>query len=103
MGEEDAPLVSVRVEDRLNMEFVEFRLSRPIEPSELRDVVEEITKNMKYRPVVLLSGRGPIWLYGALIHEIVHMVKAVGVYDPKVQGWVIVASHDRTKRVGDVL
>ena len=38
---------------------------------------------------VVLSGRGPLWLYALLAHEF-HMTKALGTYEPRVDDVIIV-------------
>jgi len=41
---------------------------------------------------VILSGRGPVWLYGRLVHHF-HPARWVAVFDPRLGGAVVVASH----------
>jgi len=50
---------------------------------------------------VILSGRGPIWFYGRLIHHF-HPAKWVAVFDPRI-GAVVVQSHTKEIREGDVI
>jgi CRISPR-associated protein Csx3 len=50
---------------------------------------------------VVISGRGPIWLYGRLIHHF-HPAKWVAVYDPRL-GAVVVQSHTPEVKEGDVI
>jgi CRISPR-associated protein Csx3 len=50
---------------------------------------------------VVISGRGPIWLYGRLIHYF-HPAKWVAVYDPRI-GAVVVQSHDPNVKEGEVI
>lgn len=50
---------------------------------------------------VVISGRGPLWLYGHLIHEL-HPTAWVACYDPRL-GAVVVASHSPRVRVGQVI
>lgn len=49
---------------------------------------------------VLLSGRGPIWLYGFLVHYY-HPSKFVMVYEPRGDVGVVVQSHTPDYYVGD--
>ncbi|MGQ9691848.1 MAG: CRISPR-associated ring nuclease Crn3/Csx3 [Thermoproteota archaeon] len=51
---------------------------------------------------VVLSGRGPIWLYGYLIHHY-HPTKFIATYDPRLGGAVVVESHCPGYKVGDVV
>jgi len=50
---------------------------------------------------VILSGRGPIWLYGRLIHYY-HPARWVAVYDPRL-GAVVVQSHVPDVKEGEVI
>ncbi len=51
---------------------------------------------------VLLSGRGPIWLYGFLIHYY-HPTRWIATFDPRLQAAVVVESHDPSTNVGDLI
>jgi len=51
---------------------------------------------------VVLSGRGPIWLYCFLTH-FYHPTKFIAVYDPRIGGGVIVETHTPGYSVGDTL
>jgi len=53
------------------------------------------------RPV-FFNGRGPVWLYGMLVHA-AHPTPAVGVYDPRLAGYVVVESHDEKFCLGQVI
>lgn len=51
---------------------------------------------------VLLSGRGPIWLYGALVHHY-HPTRFVMVYEPRGEVGIVVESHHPDYEVGDTV
>ena len=52
---------------------------------------------------VVLSGRGPIWLYVAMGHHY-HVSRWVGTHDPRLGGVVVVSTHHpRAPKVGTVL
>ncbi|MEM3610099.1 MAG: CRISPR-associated ring nuclease Crn3/Csx3 [Candidatus Anstonellales archaeon] len=70
-----------------------------ITPNELRDIVPPSVDSGKG---VILSGRGPIWLYGFLTH-CYHPTKFVAIYDPRLKGAAVVESHDLAYKVGDVI
>ena len=77
---------------------IEFTLKRPIQPgAEARDATKLVKAFVKelvpQHDVTTISGRGPIWFYGMLLHELAHVAKAVAVFDPKVGGAVVVTSH----------
>ena len=80
--------------------LVEFELDPPvITPEELKGITPPAV------PVgngVIISGRGPIWLYGAVIHHF-HPASWVAVFDPRLGGGVVVESHIPEVQVGDVI
>src|SRR5205807_430606 len=41
---------------------------------------------------LVLSGKGPLWLYGRLVH-LAHAFAWVAVYDPQLSGGVVVMRH----------
>ena len=53
------------------------------------------------RQGVILSGRGPIWLYAFLVHHY-HPTPWIGVFDPRLGGAVIVQSHSPGFKAGDL-
>ncbi|CDM96621.1 MAG: CRISPR-associated ring nuclease Crn3/Csx3 [Limnospira sp. PMC 1291.21] len=72
---------------------------RLISPEDLRD--QNLPAHIDYKGGIVISGRGPIWLYGYLIHEL-HPAAWVACYDPRL-GAVVVATHSRQTQVGQVL
>lgn len=72
-------------------------------PADLKDLKppDSIANNFADKGVVL-SGRGPIWLYGYLIH-IYHPTKFIATYDPRLSGAVVVESHCNEVTIGDVI
>ena len=52
---------------------------------------------------LILSGRGPVWLYAHLVH-LGHAFAWVGTYDPRLNGAVVVARHvPDAPGLGDVI
>lgn len=52
---------------------------------------------------LILSGRGPIWLYAHLTH-LAHIFAWVGIYDPRHKGAVVVEKHvEAAPSVGEIL
>ena len=51
---------------------------------------------------VVLSGRGPIWLYCYLAHYY-HPTKFIATYDPRLGGAVIVESYNPNYKIGNIL
>lgn len=51
---------------------------------------------------IVLSGRAPIWVYGALVHQC-HAAAWVACYDPRLAGAVVVESHRKGIVAGQVI
>jgi CRISPR-associated protein Csx3 len=72
---------------------------RIIHPQDLRKL--ELPGGIDTTQGVVLTGRGPIWLYGYLIHEL-HPTAWVACHDPRL-GAVVVATHTRGVSVGQII
>ncbi|MDH7515423.1 MAG: CRISPR-associated ring nuclease Crn3/Csx3 [Bacteroidota bacterium] len=71
-----------------------------IAPEDLKSV--RLPKKIDWSKGVVLSGKGPIWLYGTLIH-LCHPATWVAVDDPRI-GAVVVESHaPEPPFVGDII
>jgi CRISPR-associated protein Csx3 len=82
---------------------LEFRLSRPLTPADLKGLSPPDPVKLGFADrILVVSGRGPIWLYGALL-EFYHPLKAVAFYDPRLNGAVVVATHTPDHGVGDLV
>lgn len=51
---------------------------------------------------VVITGRAPLWLYTYLVHEL-HPTAWVACFDPRLNAGVVVATHSRLARVGQVI
>jgi CRISPR-associated protein Csx3 len=71
-------------------------------PEEFSAAVATITPQLAGAHVVLLNGRAPVWGYGMLIHA-AHPSLAVACFDPRLEGYVVVATHDARYTVGQVI
>jgi len=78
--------------------MVEFELPSAIEPSVLKTIAPPAVNGKKG---VVISGRGPIWLYCFLAHHY-HPTAFIATYDPRL-GAVVVASHTPSVKEGDVI
>lgn len=50
---------------------------------------------------VILSGRGPIWLFARLVHHY-HPARWIAVHDPRI-GYIVVQSHCAQRSEGEIL
>lgn len=76
-----------------------FDINDSISPNDLKFMKPPDISGVKG---VILSGRGPVWLYGYLIH-FYHPTKFIATYDPRLGGAVIVETHSKEYKVGDVI
>ena len=73
-----------------------------ISPDELPTIIDQIDGTVDGTKGVIISGRGPVWLFGALLHHL-HVTRWSATFDPR-QGAVVVASHHpKAPNVGQVL
>lgn len=81
----------------------EFELENNIEPKDLSLIkLPDVSKEGLAPMCVVISGRGPIWLYGYMIHHF-HPCKAVAVFDPRLEIAIVVESHGKEYNVGETL
>ncbi|RLI80444.1 CRISPR-associated protein Csx3, partial [Archaeoglobales archaeon] len=74
-----------------------------IKPAELEELVNAVNIPItKADRGVVISGRLPVWAFSALVHKF-HPFKWLGTWDPRLQGAVVVASHDPTVKIGEVV
>jgi CRISPR-associated protein Csx3 len=71
-------------------------------PKEFAEVVAEYESQLPGDHPVFIFGRAPIWGYSMLVHA-AHATPAVGVYEPREKGYIIVASHNLKYSVGDLI
>ncbi|MCX7757930.1 MAG: CRISPR-associated ring nuclease Crn3/Csx3 [candidate division WOR-3 bacterium] len=83
--------------------ILEFDLTKNLEPSDLKNIeLPDPVKEGFSSKLIIISGRGPIWLYGFMIHYF-HPCKAIGIYDPRLDGAVIIETHSNEYDTGEVI
>ncbi|NJE10068.1 CRISPR-associated ring nuclease Crn3/Csx3 [Thermococcus sp. MAR1] len=90
-------MLSFKTRELDDFVLVHFEITSPIEPSILKSLKPPEVNPKKG---VVLSGRGPVWLYGFLAHYY-HPTAWVATYDPRL-GAVVVQSHVPGVAPGDV-
>lgn len=89
-------------DDKVVIEF-ELCESGVITPDELKTVAPpDLVKSGDSNKLLILSGRGPIWLYCYLTH-FYHVCRAIAVFDPRLQAAIVVQTHDASYQVGDIV
>jgi CRISPR-associated protein Csx3 len=89
-------------QDGLSYQHLRFKISTGdgvIEPSDLQGL--KLPDDMQWNQGIAIEGKGPIWLYGYLVHEC-HASTWVGCYDPRL-GIVVVSTHTHAVKVGSIL
>lgn len=95
-------LIPHRTDDGLPYQHLRIAIATPdgiIEPADLKGL--EFPEGVQWRQGIVIEGRGPIWLYGYLVHEC-HPASWVGCYDTRL-GAVVVSTHTHDVAVGEVL
>ena len=94
--------IEYRVKRGEKCDTVEFNIPTGVlDMKELPSAVEaapEVTPGKG----VCISGRGPVWLFGALIHKY-HPTPFVSTLEPRVGACVVVESHRPDIRIGDTV
>ena len=92
-------MINFTTDVRENYTLISFSFEGNLSPDDLAGMQPPAVDG---RLGVVLSGRGPIWLYGALVHEY-HPTAWVACFDPRLGGAVVVQSHCPTVAVGQVI
>ena len=91
-----------RIEKKERKMMVGFEIPGGVTtPQEFAEAVEEL-EDLAGDHVLLISGRGPIWGHEMLMH-LGHPTLAVGVFDPRMGGFVVVATHSPEFHLGEVI
>ncbi len=96
-------IIKFNIKSKNNFTLIEFELTRELEPSDLKSInpPDPVSSNFA-KNLIILSGRGPIWLYAYLIHYY-HPTKGIAIFDPRLNGAVIVESHSKEFKIGDLI
>jgi CRISPR-associated protein Csx3 len=78
---------------------VEFIIKEPLQPEILQTLEMPDINPIKG---LIISGRGPIWLYCFLTHYY-HPTKFIATYDPRLGGAVIIETHNPGYRIGEIV
>lgn len=70
-----------------------------IAPEDLKGL--QLPSTIDFKQGVVIEGKGPIWLYGYLVHEC-HPAAWVGCYDTRL-GAVVVSTHTHAVHLSQVL
>lgn len=90
--------IEFKIKEKEEFTIVHFELRENITPEILQELIPPEVDSTKG---VVLSGRGPIWLYCYLIHYY-QPTKFIATFDPRI-GAVIVESHNPDYKVGEII
>ncbi|WP_048036597.1 CRISPR-associated ring nuclease Crn3/Csx3 [Methanosarcina mazei] len=79
--------------------LISFEMDDLLSPE---DLIALTPPNVNGAKGVILSGRGPIWLFCFLTH-FYHPTKFIATYDPRLGGAVIVERHAPGYEIGSVI
>lgn len=91
--------VKFTVNEEKEFTLISFEMSDILIPEDLATITPPEVNGAKG---VVLSGRGPIWLYCFLTH-FYHPTKFIATYDPRLEGAVVVERHAIEYQVGSVI
>ena len=91
--------IKFKIEEGQNYSIVSFKINGALFPEDLSSIKPPDVDGSKG---VILSGRGPVWLYSFLTH-FYHPTKFVATYDPRIGGAVIVETHSPEYHIGSIL
>lgn len=96
--------------ERLTYQHLHIQITAPngiLTPADLKEMA--IPTGLIWSHGVVIEGRAPVWLYGAIVHAY-HPATWVACFDPRLGsgevhtgGAVVVMSHTAKVAVGDVL
>jgi CRISPR-associated protein Csx3 len=92
--------IKFNVEEENDFTFISFESESDIICPE--DLAHLTPPKINGTKGVVLSGRGPIWLYCFLTH-FYHPTKFIATYDPRLDGAVVVETHAVEHQIGSVL
>ena len=99
--------IELRASDRPEFTLLEIILPNEVcEPQDLKGL--ELPGGLDTTKGIVLSGRAPVWLFAALVHQ-AHIFKWVGTFDPRIEkdgvkgAAVVVESHGGNLRAGDIV
>ena len=86
--------------------LIEFQLQEDevLTPERLPEIAAQLREEIEigdYRGPIFISGRGPIWCYLCLAHQL-HPGHSVGAFDPRI-GYIVTESHSPEIKIGTIL
>lgn len=97
------PMIQIVEDPAARYRLIKFEIPGGVcTPQEFAEAVSAVGGELPGDKPVLINGRGPVWGYGMIVHS-AHPTPAVGTFDPRLAGYVVVATHDARYAVGQVI
>lgn len=94
--------IEYKIKELAESTLLEFNIQGGVlDVTELQDAVENAPQ-LPARKGVIISGRGPVWLFCALAHKY-HYCTFVATFEPRMQAGVVVVTHVKDKKIGDLI
>lgn len=95
-------MVKWKVKEGAGYTVVEFEIEGGVLDRTYLPVVVGSSPEVDPKKGVVLSGRGPIWLFCALAHRYHHTLW-VATHDPRLGGAVVIQTHTPELKIGDIV
>jgi CRISPR-associated protein Csx3 len=97
-------MFDLKVKPNESFSFIEITLTENIiKPEDLNQLIKSIEDlAVPFNQGIVLSGRLPVWAFGAVIHYF-HPAQFVATFDPRLNSGVVVMSHVKEVKIGDLI
>ena len=97
-------MIKTNITIKNDIAILDFELpSGVITPEDIIDLeLPDAIKEGFADKIVVISGRGPIWLY-CVIALVYHQCKGVAVYDTRVNGAEIIQTNSKDYKLGQIV
>jgi len=79
----------------------EFELKESVNPNEVSNIEKQLPD--LDGDTLIITGKGPAWLYCLIMRKYLYRFAIIAVYDPELQTAVIVSSHLMSFKMGDLI
>jgi len=79
----------------------EFELKGSVNPDEVSNIEKQLPD--LDGEILIITGKGPAWLYCLIMRKYLYRFAIIAVYDPDLQTAIIVNSHLRYFKLGDLI
>ena len=79
----------------------EFELKGSVNPNEVSNIEKQLPD--LDGDTLVITGKGPTWLYCLIMRKYLYRFAIIAVYDPELQAAIIVSSHLMSFKMGDLI